>query len=495
MDPGTYVFGNKPYDVPSQQTSSAWPGYKDWLAHSLNKELFISHVLAREVTGAMVFGETADTAKILDEEFKNARVEREFQFITDRKPPKTHWSCSEPLGDLANIQPQTDFQLLEESENYYLIRALTRTDSTEQIRKHAAFGKVPLLGDSKHGGTRYPLLFLHCLRVVIPALQLSHTVAPPLVYSDLSLLKQPLLLQWLMSVDRRERLYGSDLTTLRLIHDEGTPLRLDLLGGYGCAGWWSENTPTAVELEQLRELMAIRKIHSWRLMHYSGQRQYDKTVVNTIDRESWIGSENAMQLEFRNESGLSCGLFLDQRENRAWVARVAHGKSVLNLFAYTGAFSVAAAMGGASKVTTVDLSKNYMEWSKRNFALNGVAVETHAFHAMDTMAYLKYAKKKSLVFDLIVCDPPSFSRDKKGHTFRVEKDFPELIEAALLVLAPGGSLLFSNNFEKWTSAKWLTELRERYAGKDLEITEKLNFGWDFETLHDRHMKAFLLRKK
>ncbi|MCC6138657.1 MAG: class I SAM-dependent rRNA methyltransferase [Bdellovibrionaceae bacterium] len=200
-------------------------------------------------------------------------------------------------------------------------------------------------------------------------------------------------------------------------------------------------------------------------------------------------------MEFKKESGLSCGLFLDQRDNRAWTQSVSANKNALNLFAYTGAFSVAAAIGGAQKVTTVDLSKNYIEWCKNNFVLNGLPIETHGFYAMDTMDYLKYAYKKELQFDLVICDPPSFSRDKKGNVFRVEKDFGELLLLACRVLSPNGRILFSTNYEKWTANRWEQELVKILKSEHLEITQKLSFQWDFETHNERHMKAFLLQKK
>lgn len=498
MDTPTFIYGNKPYGVTTHQSDPSRPGYKEWLSHSLSQTLFVCHRLDRETTGTMIFATTPESATRLTEAFNNKQVQKEYIFVTDHKPRESSWTCTQSLENNKTGEQQvavTHFQVLNEEHGYYTIAAQPLTGRTHQIRKHAALSKIPLLGDVDYGGSDYPTFFLHCQKMTIAALNISHETRAPRIFSNLQLLDNPLLAYWLMSVDRRDRLYSTPMQTLRLIHDEDTPLRLDLLGGKGCAGWWSAKPPTGEELQSIHTLMDLLQISEWRLMHYTGLRNRDAALVNKLGSDVWTGYENSLHLEFRNESGLSCGLFLDQRDNRQWLKDISRDKRVLNLFAYTGAFSVAAALGGAQKVTTVDLSKNYVEWSKRNFELNNITIKNHAFHAMDSIDYLKYARKKELLFDIIVCDPPSFSRDKKGQVFRVEKDFPQLLGAACQVLAPGGILLFSNNYEKWTTAKWLSHLRSELANKDIEITEQLNFGWDFETSHHRHMKAFLLEKK
>lgn len=141
---------------------------------------------------------------------------------------------------------------------------------------------------------------------------------------------------------------------------------------------------------------------------------------------------------------LDTGLFLDHRETRKWIQSESKKKVVLNTFAYTGSFSVYAAKGGASKTYSVDLSKTYTDWIKKNLELNHLPADNNWVYKMDTREFFKYAKKKSLTFDIIIIDPPSFSRNK-GKSFSVQQDHPELINAALELLTPGGFILFSNN--------------------------------------------------
>ncbi len=160
---------------------------------------------------------------------------------------------------------------------------------------------------------------------------------------------------------------------------------------------------------------------------------------------------------------LDTGLFLDHRPARLMVRAEATGKRVLNLFSYTGAFSVHAASGGAESVTSVDLSKTYLAWAAENLALNGFAsraprpgregnsdgltgAEKYPCVHADARAYLAAAKRAQLCWDIIVCDPPTFSNSKRSSdSFDVNRDWPELLRACLAVLAPGGSLYFSTN--------------------------------------------------
>lgn len=142
---------------------------------------------------------------------------------------------------------------------------------------------------------------------------------------------------------------------------------------------------------------------------------------------------------------LDTGLFLDHRETRRWVMEQSKGKVVLNTFAYTGSFSVYAAAGGAEKTYSVDLSKTYCEWIKKNLALNNLSHEKNWVYKMDTFEFFRYALRKNITFDIIIIDPPTFSKNK-GENFSVERDHPKLIKAALDILHPRGFIIFSNNY-------------------------------------------------
>jgi len=170
-------------------------------------------------------------------------------------------------------------------------------------------------------------------------------------------------------------------------------------------------------------------------------------------------AEGAAKLLVNLDDYLDTGLFLDHRPARALVHDGSAGKRVLNLFCYTGAFSVQAAVGGALAVTSVDLSKTYLAWAADNFALNGfepgpsalrmedsASAGPYAFVHADVKAYLAWAFRTGLKWDIVVCDPPTFSNSKRSvDILDVNRDWPELCRSALALLNPGGVLYFSTN--------------------------------------------------
>jgi 23S rRNA (cytosine1962-C5)-methyltransferase len=170
--------------------------------------------------------------------------------------------------------------------------------------------------------------------------------------------------------------------------------------------------------------------------------------------------ENGIAYEISFHSGYSQGIFLDQRDNRAEVRRrMRPGMKLLNTFAYTGAFSVAAAMAGA-ETTTLDLSQTYLDWAKRNLCHNSLDPAAHHFCKGDTFHWLLRFAKQGRRFDGIVLDPPTFSRDEKGKVFRVENDFGELAALAAQVLAPGGWILCCTNSRGITPAAFEQHIRD-----------------------------------
>lgn len=156
--------------------------------------------------------------------------------------------------------------------------------------------------------------------------------------------------------------------------------------------------------------------------------------------------EGGLRFEVRLDAYLDTGLFLDHRQTRALVRERAAGRFVLNLFAYTGSFSVYAAAGGAARSVTVDMSQTYQRWTRRNFVLNDVDFKRHTLVCEDVLGFLAEAVARRARFDLIVLDPPSFSNSKRmDTTFDVQRDHPALVRQCLALLAPDGELYFSNN--------------------------------------------------
>lgn len=160
--------------------------------------------------------------------------------------------------------------------------------------------------------------------------------------------------------------------------------------------------------------------------------------------------ENRLLFEVDFHGGYSCGLFLDQRENRSRL-RAMRPRKVLNLFAYTCSFSVAAASAGAETLS-VDLSKSSLARGRQNFAINNLPTDGHRFVADDAFDFLPRLARRGEVFDAVILDPPTFSRGRSGRVFRAERDLPALLRLTLPCVAPGGFILLSTNCSRISPA-------------------------------------------
>lgn len=164
--------------------------------------------------------------------------------------------------------------------------------------------------------------------------------------------------------------------------------------------------------------------------------------------------ENGVKFLMDMEAGYSQGIFLDQRDNRKMLQDHCHeGMNLLNTFAYTGAFSVYAALKG-TQTTTLDLAQPCLDWCKENMKLNGIDPSEHYFCKGDTLHWLERFAKQGRKFDAIILDPPTFSRDHKGHVWRVERDYGKLVELAMACLAQEGFILCTTNCRKLSPSEF-----------------------------------------
>ena len=176
------------------------------------------------------------------------------------------------------------------------------------------------------------------------------------------------------------------------------------------------------------------------------QDQYQKL---DDEQQFMIVHEQGLRFKINLTDYLDTGLFLDHRITRNIVRQSSSGKKVLNLFCYTGSFSVYAAAGGASEVISVDLSKTYLKWAKENMELNELQDPVHhQYLHEDVIQYLPTLPKE--YFDLVIMDPPTFSNSKRMEDFLdIQRDHPQLINNTLAAIKPGGILYFSTNFSRF----------------------------------------------
>ena len=284
--------------------------------------------------------------------------------------------------------------------------------------------------------------------------------------------------------EKRSAYYQDDLTTaFRLFNQEGDGfggLTVDLYGDYAVFSWYNSY------VYQIRQTIS----EAFRQVFPEVLGTYEKIRFKGLDYESahvygqeapdfFTVLENGILYQVFMNDGLMTGIFLDQHEVRgSLVDGLAMGKSLLNMFSYTAAFSVAAAMGGASQTTSVDLAKRSRELSQAHFQANGLSTDDHRFMVMDVFEYFKYAKRKALTYDVIVLDPPSFARNKK-QTFSVAKDYHKLISQSLEILNPGGIIIASTNAANVSLQKFTEQIDKGFAGRSYQILNKYGLPADF----------------
>ncbi|HGY9778737.1 TPA: class I SAM-dependent rRNA methyltransferase [Streptococcus pneumoniae] len=284
--------------------------------------------------------------------------------------------------------------------------------------------------------------------------------------------------------EKRSAYYQDDLTTTyRLFNQEGDGfggLTVDLYGNYAVFSWYNSY------VYQIRQTIS----EAFRQVFPEVLGAYEKIRFKGLDYESahvygqeapdfFTVLENGVLYQVFMNDGLMTGIFLDQHEVRgSLVDGLTMGKSLLNMFSYTATFSVAAAMGGASQTTSVDLAKRSRELSQAHFQANGLSTDEHRFIVMDVFEYFKYAKRKDLTYDVIVLDPPSFARNKK-QTFSVAKDYHKLISQSLEILNPGGIIIASTNAANVSRQKFTEQIDKGFAGRSYQILNKYGLPADF----------------
>jgi 23S rRNA (cytosine1962-C5)-methyltransferase len=274
------------------------------------------------------------------------------------------------------------------------------------------------------------------------------------------------------ALDRRlERLDLSQTNVFRWVHGEG-----DLLPGVHVDFY----ADTAVVRFDGDGAAAFYDPFEPRLREAAGQRLPIRAVLDRSSRKTGAKAdvrevlENGVRFEVDLAHGQKGGLFIDQRENRIRVAGRASGKSVLNLFGYTGGFAVHAAVAGARRTDTVDVAKPAIEAARRNFELNNLPMDRAGFHAVDAFAFLTAAVERGDRWDIVISDPPSFA-PKKEAVPAARQAYQRLHRLAASVTAPGGLLCASSCSSHFGKDAFLASIEAgaRQAGR----------RWVFEALY------------
>ena len=513
----------------------AGEGVYEWLKHREPRwaRLAIIHRLDKETSGVLVFGKTPEANRSLTAQFTAREVRKKYLLLTDRAVAQEKFTAvstvlragekyvSRPLL-VGGERAETRFRVVSAEANRTLLEAEPVTGRTHQIRVHAAEHGFPILGDTLYGGTEAERVFLHAAE-----LSLLH----PVTNEALTFHAPP---DW--SADRRVRasvIEPALTSAFRLIHGtaDGWPgMYVERLGEFLLVQTPGElSEPERAQAESLAQSHSARGVYHKRLNRNVRRADAGESSPQLISGEAaperFTIRENGLSFEMSFSEGYSVGLFLDQRDNRrrllvnhiaaefgAWSAehRSALGRAttakaeqcsalqpeVLNTFAYTCGFSVAAAKAGA-RVTSLDLSKKYLEWGKRNFALNALDPAQHDFIYGDTFDWMRRLAKKGRAFDAIILDPPTFSQSKESGTWQAEKDYGKLVTAALPLLKPQGVLFASTNAAKLEPEKFLAMIEEAVVKARRKILQQHYVPQppDFPITRDEpaHLKTVWLR--
>jgi 23S rRNA (cytosine1962-C5)-methyltransferase len=425
-----------------------------------------------------------------------------------------------PGGARGGQEAVTHVRVLKRHEGRTLVELRPETGRTHQIRVQLAAIGAPIAGDADYGGPPATRLLLHASELQIKHPSSGRTAAfraplPDAFEAWLEGREGPLsggpdAIERALR-DAAERRYAiatlPETTALRIANGEGDGIpgvAVDVYGDYLVVSISSEEAEQAREaiLDAAARLGARGVYVKLRPKHASvivDSRRGDiaprAAVRGESAPESFCIMELGLPFEVRLGDGLSTGIFLDQRENRRRVREQAKGKRVLNLFAYTGAFSVAAAAGGALETATVDVSRSALDWARRNLDAIGADAKSHALIEADALVWLKAAARGRERFDLVLLDPPSFATTKQSR-FSAANDYRALAALAMGVIAPGGRLLACTNHRGIVRAKLRRYLHEaaRDAGRSVAQMKDLPDPVDFppEPGREPAMKSVLV---
>lgn len=309
------------------------------------------------------------------------------------------------------------------------------------------------------------------------------------------------------ALERREALFADpDTTAFRVFNGEGDGvggLSIDFFDGYYMVSWYSQGIYSMKHhvYSVLDKIVEYKGIYEKKRFDTKGEYiEQDDFVRGEQGDFPIIVKENGMNFAVNLNDGAMTGIFLDQRDMRQAIRnKYAQGKNVLNTFSYTGAFSVAAVLGGAMKTTSVDLAKRSLAKTIEQFSVNGIDYEQQDIKVMDVFEYFRYAKRNELKFDLVILDPPSFARTKK-YSFSTAKDYPALLKDAIAITEKNGVIVASTNNASFGMKKFKTFIEEAFkdAGSSFKILEESSLPRDFRTSRDfpefNYLKVVVIQK-
>ncbi len=450
---------SKPAGVNTHRSDlHAQDGMYEWVqGQRPDVSLSIVHRLDKVTSGVLVFGKTATSNRALTQQFEARSVAKTYEMLTSGGEHPSVVHADQPIDGAA---ASTEFERRASGVAHDRYEATPHSGRTHQVRIHAQRSGISITGDVDHGGREAPRVCLHAAAIEFdhPAGgRRRYSVPPPASFDDLVAGRgSPLgpLARLVAAHESRALLFDpADTDAYQWVdrHHDGFPdLRIERLGRVALVldyrdaatelpGGWLDALHDTVDLD------GVFRQHRPRGGRGGGARLVSGAAAPRFE-VSELGVRYRIDLE---ASATSSGLFLDQRETRRELLTTPlGGKTVLNTFAHTGALSVAAALAGAETLT-LDLSKHYLDWARRNLELNGVDPGDHDFIYGDAMEWMTRLARKGRTFDVVLADPPTSSTGRKGSKrWTVGRDLHDLVARAARLCAPGGTVYVSTNSRK-----------------------------------------------
>ncbi|MFZ9520593.1 MAG: pseudouridine synthase [Silvanigrellaceae bacterium] len=458
-----WLIVNKPYGIATHGGDPGDVGVQEWLALHHGKQLFVCSRLDKGTTGVLLFAKTSAASSEAERIHVGELSEKTYYFLSDKDVRTNHgqsWICTQPLDDKsARTEFFFDTQI---AENLFRYRALIARGRTHQIRRHAAHSGCPLWGDTEYGGKPAARIALHCFELKWPGIASTLRAPLPHSFSADSHALGASHVEGMVALERRGNWMSSITSAWRAVQ-RGELSRLDLsIDVYGkhLLVWVYDEASFEVIQGELQDFflslqrnfglvgIVFRRIS--KNPHKQGLIQ-ERLCVGIEPPELFEVEEHEWKAWVTLTARQHVGLFLDHRDNRRRLQLVASGKRIANLFSYTCAFGIVASKAGCEVVMNVDSAGSTLAIGKKNFELNAlVEARTGKFVERDARVWLqKQVEKKAegtdQGWDIIVCDPPTFSSTREGGAFHVGKEWIELSESCARILKADGVCWFSTN--------------------------------------------------
>jgi len=288
---------------------------------------------------------------------------------------------------------------------------------------------------------------------------------------------------------RKDFFDDENTTAFRIFNGEGDGvggLTIDFFDGYYLITWYSVGIYRFREdiLDALKDSVDYKGIYQKKRFDAKGMYLKDEDFVcgNKVLEEPIIVKENGIKFAIYLDDGAMVGVFLDQKDVRKSLRdNYVKGKTVLNTFSYTGAFSVASALGGAKKTTSVDLAKRSLSKTKEHFEINDIDSSKQSIVVEDVFDYFKYAIRKKLLFDVVVVDPPSFARSKK-RVFSANKDYINLLKEIIQITSKNGLIVASTNSANFSMMNFHDFIKKAFkeSNKKYKVEKSFSLPKDFK---------------